>query len=276
MAMHEWYIWGEALQANGYTGTTSKKGYPDSYSYTGDTITLRKGLGIPYLIGGYQSSETKPGGGRIKGDLSRGLMYEYLKGRRQSGNFMDGFNRIPQPFQEGETLTGETDDTNVSEETYMAVLFNYGSNMHRYPRSVHEVLQMIGKTPRKVFDVPCSVTSAAAITSGSGATDLKTASQDDDWIDAERTYFILSARPNLVQNSGLLQFHKELPDPGGYSMQRNVIPLHTAKDEVKFDSGEETFPYEPIGPFNMLAPPSVGLFAIEAAATTFILKIAEF
>ena len=273
--VHEWLLWGEAVQNNGYAGTTAKAGYPDTYSYTGDTITLRKGIGKPLLIGGFQSSETKPGGGRIKGDISRGNMYEYLVGRRQSGNFMDGFNRLPQGFNEGEILTGETDDTNVSEETYMAALFAYG-NFHRYPMNIQEVLGMIGKSPRKIFDVPCSVTSAAAITSGSGATDLKTASQDDDWIDADRQYYILAARPNLVQNSGLLQFHKELPDPGGYNMQRNIIPLHTAKDEVNFDSGPETYPYEPIGPFSMLAPPSVGLFSIEAAATTFILKVAEF
>lgn len=273
MSVWEWYLFGEEVQADGYTGIASKPGYPDVYQYTGDTITLRK-MGNPLLIGGFQTSETKPGGGRVKGTISRAQAYAYVPGRRQSGNFMDGFNRIPLPFQRGEVLTGETDDTNISEESIMALLVEYGTP-HRYPMSINEALAMLPKLPAKVHDVPCSVTSAAAITSGSGAVTLESASQDDFWIDADKTYYILSAAPDLIQNSGLLQFSKNLPKPCGLDLQCHLIPLHTAKDEVLFDSGKETFPYVPIGPFSMESQPSVGLFSIEAAATTFILRIAE-
>ena len=270
--VHEWYNWGEALQANGFTGTTSKAGVPDTYTYSGDTVTLRN-FGRPFFIGGYQSSETKPGGGRFKGNLSYGAQYTYVPGFRQSRNpiIHNAFNFPPKEFQRSEILTGETDDTNVNEETMMLLLFDYGVP-HRYPQSWPDIMSLLKKPAKKIHTPQFSVTSAGAITPNSGVVTLDSASQEDLWIKKDVEYSIIGVIPHLVQNHGWLQFSKNLPMQ---EFSSHVIPLMDGADEVTFDTGGPAFPYEPIGPFNMDSPPSVGLFSIEAAATTFCCVIVE-
>ena len=134
---------------------------------------------------------------------------------------------------------------------------------------------MFGIKPKKIHEPQISVTSAAAITSGSGETDLETASQEDYWISMEKQYYILGFLPHLVNNQGFLQFTKGLVKNTQVQFHKDLIPFGGGAPVVTFRGTRMCLPYEPIGPFNMEAPPSLGLFSTAAAATTGSLVIAE-
>jgi len=268
--LFEWYLWGESLAKTGFTGTTSKAGYPDVYTYTGDICQLRN-LPNPYFVGGFATGVTKTGGARFKGDLSYGTTYTYLPGLMRDFTPELWANHPPKLFQKGENLTGESDSAAVNEVTLIAALFDYG-NPHTYPRTLNEIMAMIPR-PRKIHTPQFSVTSAGAITSGSGAVALDTASQEDNWINKESNYYILGAIPHLVNNAGLLQFNKGgLPND---TFHQHLLPLARGAQPVSFDSGGISLPYRPIGPFSASVLPTVGLFSTAAVATTFALILAE-
>ena len=270
--VHEWYLWGESLQKSGFTGTTSKAGNPDSYSYTGDTITLRD-FGQPYFIGGFVDGVTKSGGGRFFGSKSRAGIYHYVPSLHNDKP-SDLMNRAPVPYQRKEVLTAETDSVNVNEVTLMGLLFDYAPP-HRYPMNEQEILAMVPGKVKNLYAPQFSVTSAAAITSASGGTTLTAASQQDYWINQGSRYYILGAIPHLVNNSGFIQLYGNLPQDGMNVRHKDLIPLGLGAPPVAFRGTSTCLPYEPIGPFNMEAEPNIGLFSTAAAATTFSLLIAE-
>lgn len=268
---HEWYTWGETAAKTGFTGMTSDAGYPDVYTNALDTVTLRgKSYGTPYFLGGFTMGVTKTGGGRLKGDLSYGTQYAYVPGIRDGVSPMIGMNRPAQKYEPEENITGEADSAAANEYTLLAALFSYGVP-HAYPTSWTEMMRMVG-SPRKIWTPQFSVTSAGAVTPGSGAVVLSSASQEDLWIKKNRNYYILGVIPHLVDNNGLLQFSTNLPKN---DLAANYIPISMGADTVTFGGGCPCFPYEPIGPFTMSSEPKVGLYSTAAAATTFSAIIAE-
>ena len=125
---------------------------------------------------------------------------------------------------------------------------------------------------RKIWTPQFSVTSAGAVTAGSGAASLESASQEDLWIKKNRDYYILGVIPHLVDNNGLLQFTTNLPKT---DLTSNYIPITMGASTVTFGGGTPCFAYEPIGPFTMASQPKIGLYSTAAAATTFSAIIAE-
>lgn len=266
---YEWYLWGESAAKNGFTGVTSKAGYPDTYSQTGDTVTLRDlGGRAPWYRAGLAIGVTKTGGGRFKGSKSYGSQYHYVPGA-MGPKMARLTNQIAREYQRGEVITGEADSANTNEVTALLALFTYGGPGHPYPPTIQDLARMVRA---KVIHCPqFSVTSGAAITAGSGAVTLDSASQEDLWIKDDVLYYILGAVPHLVNNAGLLEFSGGLPNNEFHS---NCLPLGNGAQPVTFDS-DVTWPYEPIGPFTSGAFPKVGLYSVAAAATTFGLIIAE-
>lgn len=268
--VHEWYTWGESAAKAGFTGMTSDAGYPDVYTYTGDTVTLRN-LPNPIYIAGFAMGVTKTGGARIKGNLSYGAQYTYLPSLGDNSRIADAVNFPPKVFQREEIITGEGDSANTNEVTMAAALFAYGQ-AHRYPTSWPEVLSMLPGNPRRIHTPQFSVTSAGALAAGSGAATMESASQEDLWINKDSTYYVLGVIPHLVDNNGLLQMSGNLP----YNeYAANYIPITMGAPTVDFRGTVPCFPYEPIGPFNMASQPRIGLYSTAAAATTFSCVMAE-
>lgn len=269
---HEWYTWGESAAKNGFVAMTSDAGFPDVYTFTGDTVTLRgPAYGTPYFIGGFTMGVTKTGGGRFNGNLSYGTQFTYVPGIRDGGNLNDAFNFPAQKFEPEEIITAQGDSANTNEVTMLAALFSYGKP-HAYPKTWQESLKMLKGSPKKIWTPQFSVTSAGAITAGSGAVALDAASQEDLWIKKLKNYYILGIIPHLVDNNGLLQFTTNLPNQ---DLAANYIPITMGAETVTFGSGGPCFAYEPIGPFTMASQPRVGLYSTAAAATTFSAVIAE-
>jgi len=269
--VHEWYTWGEDAAANGFTGTTSKAGYPDVYTYTGDTITLRgKAYGQPFFIGGFTQGVTKSGGGRFKGNLSYGTNYTYVPSMGDCSNVMqDAMNFPAKAFQNEEILTGEVDNANTAEDRILAALFSYGSP-HRYPTSLQEITAMVGGY-KAVHTPQFSITSAAVLTGGSGAVAFDSASQEDLWIKKDANYALIGIIPHLVDNNGLLQVSTNVAMG---DLCANYIPISMGAPTVTFRGTSPQLPYEPIY-FNMSSQPKMGLFSTAAAATTFSAIILE-
>lgn len=268
---HEWYTWAESAAKTGFTAMTSDAGFPDVYTFAGDTITLRgPAYGQPYFVGGFTMGVTKTGGGRINGTLSRGTQPTYVPGIRDGVSPGIGMNFPAQKFEPEEIITAEADSAAVNEVTLLAALFAYGTP-HKYPTSWAEMLKTIG-APKKIWTPQFSVTSAGAVTAGSGAVSIEAASTEDLWIKKDRNYYILGIIPHLVDNNGLLQFTTNLPHQ---DLAANYIPITMGADTVSFGAGIPCFPYEPIGPFTMSSQPRVGLYSTIAAATTFSAIIAE-
>jgi hypothetical protein len=269
---HEWYTWAESAAKTGYTGITSDVGFPDVYTQAGDTITLRgPAYGTPYFVGGFTMGVTKTGGGRIRGNLSYGTQHSYVPGIRDGGDPGVGFNLPAQQFEPEEIITAEADSAAVNEVTLLAALFTYGAP-HKYPESFQEILAMLDGEPKEIWTPEFTVTSAGAVTAGSGSVSLEAASQEDLWIKKLKEYYILGVIPHLVDNNGLLQFTTNLPLQ---DLAANYIPLTMGAETVTFGSGVPCFPYEPIGPFTMASQPKVGLYSTIATATTFTLVIAK-
>ena len=270
--MHEWYLAGESAAKNGFVGTTTDAGYPDTYTYTGDTYTLRsKAVGEPPMfIGGFTMGVTKSGGGRFKGNLTNGGNYVYVPSIGDNSNIMqDAFNFPAKAFQNDEIITCETDSANTNEVTLMANLWSYGAP-HRYPTSLQEIAQMVGGY-KEVHTPQFSITSAAAITANSGAVTFESASQEDLWIKRDGRYALIGVIPHLVDNNGLLTISGNVA-LGEYNA--NLIPIGMGAPTVDFRGTAPALPYEPIY-FNMASQPKMGLYSTAAAATTFSAIILE-
>lgn len=268
---HEWYLSGEAAAKNGFVGTTSKAGYPDVYTYTGDTYTLRSAaVGKPYYIGGFTMGVTKTGGGRFKGNLSYGTNYCYVPSIGDNSNIMmDAMNFPAKPFQNEEIITCETDSANTNEVTLMANLFSYGAP-HKYPTTWAEIVGMVGGY-KAVHTPQFSITSAGAITANSGAVTFDSASQEDLWIKKDAKYALIGVVPHLVNNNGLLTISGNV-SLGDYNA--NLIPIGLGAPTVDFRGTTPCLPYEPIF-FSMASQPKMALYSTAAAATTFMAVILE-
>lgn len=276
--VHEWFLWGAAAAKNGFTATASKAGYPDTYSITGNTCQVRDISGIrAFMLGGMTGGVTKTGGGRVKGDKSWSGIYSYLPSLGDNDIPMFKFDQLPpREFQRAEYLTGEIDSVNVNEASWMTVLMAYGAqSIHEYPKTMMDMIRKWGLKLKTVHTPQISITSAAAVTSGSGGATLESCSQEDYWITRGKKYYILGFLPHLVNNNGILQVKGGVPQDAKVQLHKDCIPFMNGAPVVTFRGTNWCLPYEPIGPFGMDEQPSLGLFSSAAIATTGALAIGE-
>ena len=277
---YTWVFWGEKAQNNGYSTCTALAGYPDVYTYSGNTITLDKQRGQPWLGYGLQFSLTKPGGGYVTGNLSYGTQKNFWAPAQLANNDVNAAlcAQIPRPYQSGEVLTAYSNSTNVDEEQIVGAMVGYGGFPHAYPRTIQECLNTRGIKPRQIWDVDCTITVAGACASGSGAAALDTASQADLWLDADSHYYIIGAQAQTgntaVKNQGFLQFKGNMGEYWNY--RQAAIPLLAGPAAEPLSNNPFwACPFEPIGPFKGDAVPSVGGCATVAGVYSFALCVVK-
>ena len=145
--------WGEEVQNNGLLGVLGKG--PAPIVFTGDTNVLRKGFGLPIMVGVGSTSDTKPAGCAIAGNRSYGA--EDFDGPGALEFNGQGFMRnFARPYQEGESLTATAYNTNVSEGIIVVADIGYGA-AHPYPKTIGEAVAMKvceGITTSSPFPIP--------------------------------------------------------------------------------------------------------------------------
>lgn len=241
--------WGETTQNNGLAGVNGKG--PQPIQYTGDTNILRKGVGTPIIVGLGGTSATKPTGCAIQGNRSMGTNKfcgpATLYFGQQEGGFWTDLIR---PFQEGESITAQASNTNVSEATIVQADCAYGS-AHPYPHSPGAALAAAGGG--EMWCPPTSVTAAAAVTPAAiGTLDAMTTDTGDQWLDTRATYHILGyvSCVGVAGSGGTISFSGLGGQWAGY---RPGFPYSGIT--ATFDSSGTSYAYEPI-PFDGDALPT--------------------
>lgn len=243
------YLWGESKQSSGLVVLAGKG--PTPLVSSGNTNILRKGFGTPILVGLGQSSLTKPGGCAIAGNRSYGTNKFCGPGHIGFGHGIGFMTNVAVPYQEGETLTGYTDTTNVAEYTILQADFTYGS-AHKYPGSAWDAMAAAGGG--ELWSVPTSVTAAAIVTPAViGTLDGMTTDTGDMWLDTRAKYHILGyiGCVGIASSSGTITFTGLGAKWNGYVPG---IP-ETGKDVVQLGVLGMSYCYEPI-PFDGDALPS--------------------
>jgi hypothetical protein len=261
----DFLIWGEEQAANGLTATTSKG--PSGYVVTGDTITTKKGLGMPVLIGLGSISDTKPQGCAIIPQFSNRNTYIYGPGS-ESDFANKGFADF-RPFggvklQPGETLTGYVSTTNVNEGAVIGAALAY-DNIPVMP-------DVSGYSKRFVEKI--TITSAAAVTFNSGAAALSSALTSSNFLDTSKNYVLLGLVPNIgAATFGGIMTVANLS--GSWNGYYPGIPMN-ALSAVTFSPGGAAYFMEPLPlsgeEFDTV---TVGMTATSAGAITTGLILAE-
>lgn len=279
MVWHTWINWAESAQNNGYAACTALADYP----YSGNSAVAtsyhtlwNRDKGVPWYNTGFHTGVTKPGGGYLIGNKSYGAQANCaIPSTMFDLNEALVKNNVPMPFENNEQIGGFSSSTNVNEVQMMCTLWTRGGPGHPYPRSLMEVLQYSGLGwPKKLWCPTFSITSAGAITNGSGELVLETISTADLWRHASSSYYLFGAQPYAVNNAGLIQVGGVLPV--GRDGQNMGIPLSNGAEPVTFDGSPPGWAYEAIGPFTIESEPSLGLCSVAAAATTGVLFIGEY
>lgn len=242
-------MWGEATQNNGLAGVNGKG--PAPIQYTGDTNILRKGFGRPVIVGLGGSSITKPTGCAILGNRSYGVNKFCGPASLYFGQLEGSFLvDIAVPFQEGESLTAQASNTNVSENTIVQADCAYGSP-HQRPDSAWEAMTAAGGG--EMWCVPTSATAAAAVTPAViGTLDGLTTDTNDMWLDTRAKYHILG----YVSCVGITSTAMTLGFTGLGGEWAGYVPgLPASGITATFDCQGTSFAYEPI-PFDGDAVPS--------------------
>jgi len=275
MPDYEWLVGSGHGACDGLTACESIAGNPSSYSQTGNTFTLAKGRGTPWVMGGWFTSLTAPKNGAVVGAQSYGgdNNCTYLGNLTNPNLAFKGFQ--PVPFQEGEILTQYGDTTAADEAHCQATLVVYGQAPgHPYPESVEEVIKYSGLSG-KVKEIWNPIgTTTGSVTVMTGGVALGTAmSTGTKWVDADSAYYILGARSiNVGTVGGFLNISGGMP---GYMMARNnLIPVGDAESALK-EGCPTTFPYHAIGPFTSSDWPLQSMISFVASAHLHTLCIAK-
>jgi len=275
----DWAYWQETAAANGMTGTTWAASNPSTITGTGDTITLDRGRGRPWVRGGCYTSLTVANGAQLTGNLSYGgdanchfqpfvddPVYSML-------NFMGG---QAVPFQEGEILTGTRDNANTNEQGCFAALLNYGQTPgHPYPSSIEEVLKYSGISGKVRELWSPIVTNTPSVTLTTGGAAITTGATGTRWLDSDSTYYIVGEQSHGLagSSSGFLVFTGGLPD--FLKVRNNCIP-YGGRAVAGYGNGpKQSYPYHAIGPFTSANVPVMHGLGTVAAATLHKLFIAK-
>ena len=279
---YSWMFWAEKAQNNGYSACAAVAGYPDNYTYSGNTVTLDKNRGTPFVSNLLQFSLTKPGGGYLTGSLSYGLQKNaWAPAQLANSDIASSLHKqLAFPYQPGEVLTAYSNSTNVDEEQIVGAMVGYGGFPHPYPFTLQDCMNTIGLQPKQIWNVDCTITPGTAITPGgtTGMATLDSASQADLWLDVDSTYYIIGALPQTgnsgVKNQGFLQVKGNMGEYWNY--RQAAIPLILGPGAEPLGTNPHWVPaYEPIGPFQGDALPTVGAFATVAGVFTFALCIVK-
>ena len=269
----DWITWQKTGAASGFVAITSAAGNPASYSQTGNTVTLDRGRGRPWIVAGWATSLTKCRGGMLIGNMS----YSANPAFYCAGNLRDPMYGIdatyPKPMQEGEILTGYIDNMNTAEQGCMSYVVCYGSPGHKYPTSIEEVIKVsnLGSKIKEIWEPRGTTT--ASVTVMTGGVSLATAMTDTGWIDSESEYYILGTKPHGVASvSGFFNISGGLPEYG--KMRNQLIPFGDGLSAV-FDGPSYSFPYHAIGPFSAANMPVQSALGTAAAASLHSLVIAK-
>jgi len=274
----DWAFWQETAAANGMTGTTRAAGNPDTVTGAGDTITLPRGRGRPYVRTGAYTSLTVANGAQLTGSLSYGqdcnCHIQPFTNDPVSAllKFMGG-NAVP--FQEGEVLTGARDNANTGEQGCFAALLNYGDIGHPYPTSIEEVLRYSGISG-KVKDIWTPImTNTPSVTVTTGGAAITTGATGTRWLNSDSQYYIVGEQSHGLagSSSGFLVFTGGMPE---YLMARNNVIPYGGRAVAGFGLGpSQSFPYHAIGPFSSADVPIMHGLGTVAAATLHKLFIAQ-
>jgi len=258
----------EATQNSGYAGVAGKG--PAPIQYTGDTNILRKGFGMPIIVGLGSTSISKPQGCRISGNRSYGTNYIMGPGGLNFGQSMGTFmTDLAFPFQEGETITGQGSDTNVNEAIIVAYDVAYGS-AHPYPHTAWEAMRAAGGG--ELWCVPCSATAASAVTPAYiGQLDTLTTDTGDQWLDTRAKYHALGtvASIGLAGGGGILTLTGLAGPWAGF-----VPGVPMSGIQATFQTQGNSFCYEPL-PFDGDALPGYMHCELTAGAQLFGLLMAK-
>lgn len=176
-------VWAQSTQNNGLDGVAAKG--PAPIQYSGDYNILRKGFGDPYITSLGGVSLTKPTGTAIVGNRSYGAN----KFCGPAGLYNPRATSLVIKYQEGEQLTGQLSNTNVSEVSIVHADCGYGG-AHAHPANPGAALAMAGGG--EMWCVPTSATAAAAVTPAYiGQLDGLTTDTNDQWLDTRASYHIL-------------------------------------------------------------------------------------
>jgi len=253
-------VWGEEQAANGLTGTAAVG--PGDYTTSGDTITLKKGLGTPVVFAGGMTGDTKPQGGAIVPQYSHYAQVLHLAGHQQFATHGWTDLRIAPShalqMQAGETLTGQTSSTNVNEGSVLGVNLAYGSA---------PPLQVSRKRYKEI-DIPkLTITSAAAVTYNSGVVALDSAAGQTYWLDKNAKYELLG----VIGNIGAATFGgicHVTGLSGNWHGYYPGVPI-SALSAVDFGVAQPFTPFAEPLPFDGDALPNVGMTASSAGAISF-------
>jgi len=269
MARRGWdtLTWAEEQAANGLTATAAKA--PTSYSSSGDTITLKKGLGVPYLFGIGMTSDTKGQASAVIPQYSNRNTYIYGPG---STKFADlGYEDMADDgaieLQVGETLTGYLSNTNVNEGSVL--MCDVGYNGHPAPLSAPRTGRYA-----KVYKELLTITSAAAVSRHSGSVALSSGLTSTTFLNTKKNYELIGVTPGISAATlgGVLTFeglsgdffgsHPGHPVDGLSAVDFSTCSFHPFRVPLAL-SGEE---------FDSV---TAGMCATTAGAITMQLRIGE-
>jgi len=249
-------MYGEAGAMSGYTGIAALGG--QNHKASGDIITLLSG--IPYLNGFGLLSDTKPRACALIPSLSNNQNKIY--GPAGIDYWADGWAQwmrsLPMPLQDGETLTGNGDNTNVSEGTVMGMDLTYNEIIAPW-----ELAVLAGRYAH-LYSQEFTVTSATAVVYNSGPVDLDSATTETDWLNKEESYEIIGIAKGRsgATFGGILNITKLSGAWQGKQPGIVANPLSA----VTFNAGAQfAKALEPI-PFKGDAVPQVGMTATSAGA----------
>jgi hypothetical protein len=269
----EWLVSQKTGAASGLTAITTAAGNPTSYSQTGNTFTLDRGRGRPWILGGWFTSLTKARGAGLMGNMSYGGdMAAYCNGNLRDPMWCicDG---TPRPLQEGEILTSYADNMNTNEQGCSAWVVTYGGPGHKYPQSIEDVIK-VGNLGGKIKEIWEPIgTTTASVTVMTGGVSLATAMTATKWIDSDSQYYILAAKPfGVASVSGFYNFSNGFPDY--LKIRNNLIPFGDGLGAT-FEGPSYSYPYYPIGPFSAANMPVQSAIGTAAAASIHSLVIAK-
>lgn len=267
MCPYDTLVWGESQAANGLTGLAALTG--QNHSASGDDLTLKSTPEPPVIHGLGSLSDTKPRACAVLPKTSNGNKRIYGPGGIDfwGNGWAQWMRDAPIELQKGDTLTGQHDNTNVSEGGVVGVDMVYGGMITPW------TLADIRKNYSRIYSQAFSITSATAVTFNDAAGALDTLTDDDLWLDKKASYDILGVGSfrSGATFGGILNILGLGGDWQGFQPGLIANPLSA----VTFNAGAEFAPVlEPI-PFDGDSLPTMGMTATSAGAYLGILVLGQ-
>lgn len=261
-------MWAEATQNNGVAGVAAEGPTGVGYTISGDKITI-KDFPDPWIYSFGGISDSKPAETRLIPDNSN--VNKPFAGPASLTMWplgVSNFREYPIPLMMNDLITGQLNNTNVSEGSVIGCEINYGKKI--MPWSLKDL------PAGKLFQEPAIITSSGDVTYNSGVVTVYAACENTvNWWDTNGEYYILGVAggTGVAEAGGILsctnlggQFQGYVP--GWYMNTLSDIVFST---QQPFTPG--LTPVGPIGGKAIKNSVSLGLCSTTAGAHKFVLWI---